>query len=118
MTNTTENRGYQSGNNKYKSKKKKSSPVKVIVAGLGLLAMSWYFFGHLIPDPKDTQHPIIIDKIHCEFPLEQREKDGITFFGSGQKILLSFITDKNDTISGKDFDEIAQKINLKITNYN
>jgi len=117
MTNTTENRGYQSGNNKYKSKKKKSSPVKVIVAGLGVLAVAYFFAKPFIDTTPPQDGPIIIDEILYEFPLEQREKDGITFVGSGQEILLSFITDRLDTLSGKDFDKIAQNINFKVTNY-
>lgn len=119
MTNTTENRGYQSGNNKYKSNKKKSSPAKLIIAGLGILAVGYYFLNPMIKNrvADAVDGPILIDEILYELPSEQREKDGITFFGSGQKILFSFITDKLDTISGKDFDEIAQNINFKITNY-
>ena len=119
MTNTTENRTYQSGNNKYKSKKKKNSPTKLFIVVIGLLAVSYYFLKPIIESGENeiADGPITLEEILYELPSEQREKDGITFFGSGQKILFSFITDRLDTISGKDFDEIAQNINLNITNY-
>ena len=117
MTNTTENRGYQSGNNKYKSKKKKNSPAKIIIAGLGVLAVAYFFAKPFINTPPPPDGPISIDEILFEAPSEERKKDGITFFGQGQKIILSFVTSRLDTLRDEDFDEIAQKINLKITNF-
>ena len=44
MTNTTENRTYQSGNNKYKSKKKKNSPTKLFIVVIGLFGRKLLFF--------------------------------------------------------------------------
>ena len=83
------------------------------------MAVSYYFLKPIIESGENeiADGPITLEEILYELPSEQREKDGITFFGSGQKILFSFITDRLDTISGKDFDEIAQNINLNITNY-
>ena len=52
MTNTTENRTYQSGNNKYKSKKKKNSPTKLFIVVIGLLAVSYYFLKPIIESEK------------------------------------------------------------------
>lgn len=119
MTNTKDNRSYQSGNNKYKSKKNNKTTGKVVLVIFLLMAVGLYFLKPLIEkNIFKGNGSFIIEEIIYDLPEEEREKDGISFIVSGQKIEFSFVTDRLDTIRGKDFDRIAQIINLKITNYN
>ena len=118
MTNTTDNRNFQSGNSKYKSKKKNNSPGKFILALIILLAVGYYFLNPFIKsEGVDIDGPIIIEELIYETPSENIEEGGRTYVVSGHKIVLSFITDKLDTINGKDFDEIAEKINFTSSNF-
>jgi len=119
MNNQNDNRSYQSGNSKYKSNKKKSSFGKVFSLMVILLVVFFYFLFPIITNKENDvkNGRFSIEEIIYNLPSEQREKDGITFLGTGHKIKLSFVTDRLDTISGNGFDKIAQIINFKITNY-
>ena len=119
MTNTKDNRSYQSGNSKYKSKKNNNKTGKVVLVIFLLIAVGLYFLRPLIEKNLFKGNgSFIIEEIIYDIPEDEREKDGISFIISGQKIEFKFVTDRLDTIKEKDFDRIAQIINLKITNYN